>query len=374
MSRKVDTAIKIIGIFWVLLGGMGILNAQNLIPNPSFEDYINCPTHLGNLDQDVAFWDTPTLGSTDYFNGCSEAMGTPKNFNGEQPADFGKGYAGLYLYAPDDYREYLQAALLKPLTKGETYSVSFYVSLAERSDFAVKVFGILLTSKPLAVNTKKNLSKMHLSKEEGINHQFINIPDVQFYRDTEEWMLIRASFTAQGTEKYLILGNFENNTRTRKVKRKKNAKQGAYYYVDLVRLESGNTSKQKLASTDIVDSPPQYALDKIHRFEDVLFEFDEYLLPETALGEVKAVYSYLKEHPGLRITIHGHTDSIGTDHYNELLSGKRCKGVSDYLLQLGLAAERISWEGHGGKKPIAENNTDQGRKKNRRVEFVISTQ
>lgn len=369
-----DKAIKKIGIMWVLLGGIGILHSQNLIPNPSFEDYVNCPTHLGNLDKDVRFWDTPTLGSTDYFNGCSEAMGTPKNFNGEQPADFGKGYAGLYLYAPNDYREYLQAALLKPLIKGVTYKVSFYVSLAERSDFAVKVFGILFTSKPLAVNTKKNLSKMHLSKEAGINHQIINIPDAQFYRDTEEWMLISASFTAAGTEKFIILGNFENNPGTRKVKRKRNAKQGAYYYIDLVRLESSKKGSPDLAISDIPDSSPQYTLDKIHRFEDVLFEFDEYLLPQEALGELKAVYSYLEEHPGLRITIHGHTDSIGTDNYNELLSGKRCMGVSDYLLQLGLAEERINWEGHGGKKPIADNSTDQGRKKNRRVEFVISAQ
>ena len=98
--------------------------SQNVVKNPSFEEYVNCPKRLGNFEADVVYWSTPTEGSTDYFNGCSTAMGTPKNFNGTQPADFGKGYAGLYLYAPDDYREYLQAELTENLIKGEKYRIT----------------------------------------------------------------------------------------------------------------------------------------------------------------------------------------------------------------------------------------------------------
>ncbi|MBT8206394.1 MAG: hypothetical protein KJO20_13565, partial [Eudoraea sp.] len=98
--------------------------SQNLVKNPSFEQFGECPVKLGNLDLDVIHWSAPTIGSTDYFHSCSNYMGTPKNFNGVQEADFGSGYAGLYLYAPDDYREYLQASLTETLVKGERYELS----------------------------------------------------------------------------------------------------------------------------------------------------------------------------------------------------------------------------------------------------------
>jgi OOP family OmpA-OmpF porin len=132
-----------------------LCHAQNLVKNPSFEQFEQCPVKLGNLDADVVQWSTPTLGSTDYFHSCSVHMGTPKNFNGEQAAKFGSGYAGLYLYAPDDYREYLQGELITPLNKGERYELSFYISLAERSDFAIREFGVLFSDKPLNFATKK---------------------------------------------------------------------------------------------------------------------------------------------------------------------------------------------------------------------------
>ena len=147
----------LVGIACMLISGT--MAAQNLVLNPSFEELENCPKRLGNFNADVKYWSTPTEGSTDYFNACSTAMGTPKNFNGTQPADFGKGYAGLYLYAPDDYREYLQAELSEPLIKGEKYQVSFYVSLAERSDFAIKEFGVLFSKNKMDVAGKKNFRR-----------------------------------------------------------------------------------------------------------------------------------------------------------------------------------------------------------------------
>ena len=72
---------------WMVLLGfmlpMGVF-AQNLVPNGGFEEYRNCPRYLGNFQDDVAYWTTPTAGSTDYFHLCSQHMGTPENFNGAQ--------------------------------------------------------------------------------------------------------------------------------------------------------------------------------------------------------------------------------------------------------------------------------------------------
>ena len=350
----------------------GFLCSQNMVKNPSFEEFVNCPKRLGNFDADVIGWSTPTDGSTDYFNGCSVAMGTPKNFNGMQPADFGTGYAGLYLYAPDDYREYLQAELTEPLIKGEKYQVSFYVSLAERSDFAIKEFGVLFSKDKMKISGKKPLSKKKMYQQKDNKYNYMEIGYSNFYSDTKDWILVHTQFEANGTEQFLTMGNFKTNPRTRMFKTKRNAKQGAYYYVDLVLVESlsslNNSKKNSGASSDV------FALDETHIFENLLFEFDKFKLQEDSKKELLGLYKHVNNDSSLVVTILGHTDSVGSEAYNEKLSTRRAKAVANYFQKLGFPDDRIVWEGHGGKKPIASNDSEAGRRQNRRVEFRITKQ
>jgi len=347
---------------------------QNLVKNPSFEEYENCPTKLGNLKDDLLHWSIPTIGSTDYFNSCSTAMGTPENFNGSQPSDFGKGYAGLYLYAPDDYREYLQAELSETLIKGKNYRVSFYVSLAEKSDFAIKEFGVLFSNAELDIPIKKELSKMHLYKKKSNSYNYLEIGYSNFYSDTKDWILVHTQFRAKGNEKFVVLGNFKSNKRTRMFRTKRNANQGAYYYVDMVSVTLEEPPSQKTELVAIVDGKDtkNIELDKSYVFKNVLFEFDRSALLESSKKELKKVVNHLEANAMLQIAINGHTDDIGTATYNKELSKKRAASVAEYLLQSGITKERISWEGHGGEKPIAKNNTEKSRSLNRRVEFIIS--
>jgi len=359
----------------LLISFIGIKNgvSQNLVLNPSFESHINCPVRLGNFNDDLNSWSTPTKGSTDYFHACSEAMGTPKNFNGTQISDFGKGYAGFYLYAPNDYREYMQAELTEPLVQGETYELSFFVSLAERSDFAINAFGAVFSKNKIDIQILKPLSKMQLYKDKANIFSSIEIGYSHFANDTKDWMLVTTEYEAKGNEKYLILGNFKTNARTRKFLFKKGAKQGAYYYIDMVSL----VSKGQSDAQPVVDAESRiesYALNKTHLFKHVLFDFDTYTLLSSAKEHLKKTYDYLKADPSLRMVIHGHTDNIGTSNYNQRLSNNRCRAVVDYFLILGLSKERISWEGHGGALPIADNTSATGRKKNRRVEFILTKQ
>lgn len=356
-----------------LFGTLSIAS-QNLIINPSFEQFINCPARLGNFDIDVEVWSTPTEGSTDYFNACSTEMGTPENFNGSQPADFGKGYAGLYLYAPEDYREYLQAELIEPLKKGKAYRISFFVSLAERSDFAVKEFGVLFSNDKLEVASKKELSKKLLYQQKNKKYNYLEIGYTNFYADTQDWLLVNTRFIAKGTERFMIIGNFKNNARTRLFKTKRNAKQGAYYYVDMVSVVAveATTPSNENGSLLADGKEPTFELDKSHVFEDVLFDFDKYLLLESAKHELKYIYEYLSTNKEFQISINGHTDTVGSENYNSALSSRRAKAVAEYLLKMGLDKNRIAWRGYGGKKPIASNATEEGRKRNRRVEFVIT--
>jgi len=356
-------------IFCVALG-----MTQNLIVNPSFEAHVGCPQTLGSFNEDVEGWSTPTTGSTDYFNGCSTAMGTPENFNGSQPADFGIGYAGLYLYAPGDYREYIQAGLLQPLKKGKKYKISFYVSLAERSDFAIKEFGLLFSKNKLDFPIRKELSKMHLYKDTENEYHYMEIGYSNFLDDTKDWILVHSQFVAKGNERFLTFGNFKNNKRTRLFKTKRNAKQGAYYYIDMVLLESAEKTDFAEKPRTIVNVPEKgkITLDQNHVFENVFFHFDKAgLLPESS-KEIEHIYDVLQLDPTLDIQIHGHTDSIGSEEYNLTLSESRAKAVAAYLIALGLAENRILWQGHGGAKPIVSNASEDGRKQNRRVEFIIT--
>ena len=79
----------------------------------------------------------------------------------------------------------------------------------------------------------------------------------------------------------------------------------------------------------------------------------------------------LKENPTIKIRVEGHTDSRGSAEENKLLSNNRATTVSDYLQSHGIAAGRLTHQGFGPEKPLASNDTEEGRAKNRRTEFVI---
>lgn len=350
--------------------GIQYTDAQNLVKNPSFERFVNCPQKLGNLHDDVVDWVTPTKGSTDYFNGCSQAMGTPKNFNGEQPANFGVGYVGFYFYAPEDYREYIQAPLSQKLIKEEVYTVSFYVSLAERSDFAIKEFGIQFTENPVMVPTRKTLSRMHLSKISGDISNYFEIKYSDFYSDKKDWVRVEMEFVAKGTENYIIIGNFKNNRSTQKFRTKRNVTKGSYYYVDMVSVVPLNL-KIPLGAGNLTDGN-SFQRDSIHTFKNLLFRFDTFELLPNSKTELDEIEAYLSLHKNLKIQISGHSDVIGNSAYNKQLSENRAKAVAGYLTKKGIDSTRIFYHGFGSEKPVMQNATCIGRQGNRRVEFRIT--
>ncbi|GMN10832.1 hypothetical protein MTsPCn9_30040 [Croceitalea sp. MTPC9] len=337
--------------------------AQNLVKNPSFEDYHECPNTLGTFNAHVKSWSTPTAGSTDYFNTCSSVMSAPENFNGIQHPKDGEAYSGLYFYAPGDYREYVQVELKNKLRPEKEYVLSFYVSLAEGSDFAVKDFGVVCSYKPIAVNTKKELSKGRLYSIKGNKFHSFEINHPKFHEDKSDWLKVTTTFTAKGYEKYLLLGNIRNNKLTRKVQTKrKETKKGAYYYIDEVSLVLENGLKNEVF----------YQLDSIHEFKNILFDFDRFEFSKRAKLDIDALLDFLMANPTIKITITGHTDNYGSQNYNEILSNKRAKTIADYLIDAGLSQKRVKYMGYGSSRPLASNKTDNGRKKNRRVEFLLS--
>lgn len=102
---------------------------------------------------------------------------------------------------------------------------------------------------------------------------------------------------------------------------------------------------------------------------NILFEFNESTLLESSLAEIDKVGKILTESSELNIEIIGHTDSIGSAEYNEILSMKRAISVRDHLVSKGISAEKINCIGMGASKPIQPNTTEENRAKNRRIEF-----
>ncbi len=105
---------------------------------------------------------------------------------------------------------------------------------------------------------------------------------------------------------------------------------------------------------------------------DVLFDFDEAQLRPEALDQLNKVGDILAKYPEDRIRIEGHTDSIGSDLYNDELSRRRAVAVKEVLAARGVKDHQLVTVGAGEEKPISDNSTVEGRAANRRVQLHIS--
>ena len=104
---------------------------------------------------------------------------------------------------------------------------------------------------------------------------------------------------------------------------------------------------------------------------NIFFDTDKYELKEKSAAELNKVVKFLSENPLVRIQISGHTDNVGTTDYNKQLSLKRATSVYTYLTNHGVSSNRLVSKGFGSEKPVADNNTEEGRTMNRRIEMTI---
>lgn len=360
----------------------------NLVYNGSFEEYRHCPRKVdavGILTL-VEGWYQPTRGSADYFNVCgSRECGVPSNKLGQQMPHDGDGYCGIYC-SKNDYREYLQTRLRRKLHSGDSIRLTFWASLSEESTGAVATLGALFTQESISDTVRS----IFLAKEQEYLTDDIfqtiarpYVPQVvnsfdSTITNTRDWQCISGIFVAQGGEQYITIGNFnlaeqsgyaDYDSLTRLLP-------GAYYYIDDVSVRCLNcpppvADDLNVDSTYLTIEQPAFTVGCTFVMKDIFFEFDKSTLLQQSYFELKNLISLLDTYPQMHIEIRGHTDGKGSDSYNLRLSENRAKAVSDYLISKGINEKRIQYKGYGKTLPIDSNETEEGRAKNRRVEFKI---
>ena len=138
-------------------------------------------------------------------------------------------------------------------------------------------------------------------------------------------------------------------------------------------------SSQYISSTDnVVGKPIETELEvreievgETYKINNINFATDSYELNKTAKVVLNEFFEFLKTNKGVKVSIQGHTDNEGNAEDNMVLSANRARSVYDYLIEKGIDASRLTHKGFGQTQPVATNDTEEGRAKNRRTEFVI---
>ena len=359
----------------------GSLKAQapdNMVYNPSFEEYSRCPQRIDALGvmTSVDAWWQPTAGSSDYFNACGgRECQVPRNKMGFQEARTGVAYCGIYC-SQEHYREYLQTELRQPLQPGRRYRVSFWVSLAEKSPFAVATLGAFLTAERISDTTWDLLVRREVTdyeeQEGALSIATYYIPQVvrdvdSVVAESKDWIEVTGEFVAEGGERFLTIGNFAsfNRSNVNRVESGNAILPGAYYYIDdvsVVPVDGELTAEQYAKRPEKEEIVPMW---------DVFFATGESEVLPQSYNELRRLQDFLEENPKVTIELRGHTDNQGTVEFNRRLSEARAKAVMDYLVARGIDAKRLRYRGFGKSMPVDTNDTPEGRRRNRRVEYRV---
>lgn len=340
---------------------------QNIVPNPGFELLATVP--IGwffkgeHFTEIMKYWESPTSASPDIFGPEIRVPGhwAEKGF-GRMKAHGGSRMIGLTCYGCTDgkphCREYVQIQLAEPLVTNQQYAFEFWVAPLENA-LLISNLGACFSKNRLFVATDKELTL---------------VPDVMVYDVVSPgntgWRRLSAEFKADEAADYLIIGNFLADSLTIACGNDQASLNFAYYYIDDVSLRKIEPIiKIPVPDDDLTRITLEEGL--VVRLKDIFFETDKYELLPRSFVELKKLYAILSDHPGMQIEVRGHTDNRGEKAYNMYLSRKRAQAVADFLVNQGIDAARIRFQGFGDTQPISDNETPEGMQLNRRVEFLI---
>jgi len=215
--------ITILCILQFAFCNLHLLQAQNLVPNPSFEDYTTCPNDYGQIGNATGWIDLTS--SCDYYNSCSSGFNASVPYNSmgyQNPVNvYCHGYAGIYCYGPySNYREYFGIKLNSPLIIGGKYYMSINVSLANNCNCGIDKIGLIFSNAPMYNSTIITHFK-----------NYANLFSSNIIKDTINWTRIFGTFVADSNYDYINIGNFFDDTITNTFKFN-SYNCTSYYYID----------------------------------------------------------------------------------------------------------------------------------------------
>jgi len=353
-------------ILTIIIASLGIdCFPQNLIANGSFDDTNMCTEF--NAPCSPSAWKTTSPYLLDYFD----------------------HYIGFTIFntSKEGVRKYLQTKLLCPLKKDQLYKFSIRL---KPGTVLIKSFGVLFLDSEYFSKTN-TLIKIKPSID--LTQEYSKLSK----KKRKEWTKIQMEYKANGTEKFLVFGNFQlDREQDRLFLTKAKAFTDYEYYVDDIEIipevnielcpdyESNRKFLYSLhdrhpLQRETLFNEPMIPLIELHpdltfdtiRLGSVFFEFDSSEINSSGKVSMDTLFNNLKGGNIESIKIHGYTDSIGDKNYNLNLSNKRAETIKQILCDHGLSTFITEVKGFGDSFPIASNSVESGRIKNRRVEVII---
>jgi outer membrane protein OmpA-like peptidoglycan-associated protein len=361
----------------------------NLVANPSFEQWRPeaKPTQV-QVGQLVADWAEVAPGEIGYIHPNLAYLKPQLNPYGKQTPRTGKGMAVLKAFGNprgdygDDHRYYLQTKLTQPLVKGQRYELSFWFSWSENSTVAIDKLGAMLTAQPVVKVADLPQYRLYGEKISSGGNAIDLILGIKLHliesrhglvTTPSQWLEVKETFVAQGTEQYLLIGTFglDRVIKSQNVPKRRFNWWDCYFFIDDVALAEVPVADTLPAQPLVVLTTPDLAqqLDQGADLTlgDVLFAHDQAALRPEAKAPLDTLAKVLAQHPTWQVEIEGHTDHTGDSLYNLRLSAKRAAAVADYLASLGVARPRLHPRGLGASVPLVPNPTPAQRYRNRRV-------
>jgi len=340
--------------------------SENLVPNPSFEEYSDTPSGWYYSGRDFSrvalYWTSPTAASPDIYapNVMIPTSWSAVGF-GKVKAYSGVSQAGITVYGCDHgkphCREYIQVLLNEPLVPGQVYAFSCMLSHLQKS-VMVKNIGLYFSEDEV---------------DEMITDPLLRNPVLtldRFIPSDGRWYRWSGQFTADQSKSYLLIGNFSTDDDSQvKFPSRSDLKFG-YYYVDEVRL----FKVPPILKVPERDSPLLHyhpRVGEIVSLGNIYFEYDRADFMPRAVLQLNDLLAFMLKYPTIKIEIRGHTDIMGSPEYNLDLSQKRAGAVAWFLKKRGVEPERLKTVGFGAIQPSDTNATASGRSLNRRVEIKI---
>ncbi|HQQ95067.1 MAG TPA: OmpA family protein [Bacteroidia bacterium] len=334
--------------------------SKNLVPNGSFENYRK---KSNNIRRAIPWMDIQTI---DYYQKVLD-----NDTTAEPGAYQGECYAGFRFRKK--YKEFLYVKLAEPLHRGSIYEFRIQMRLAYWSNAQLRSFGALFTK------------ARYKGQQDVVRGSLVDTVCIKGgLQNSWKWFEVKGYYKADGGEKFLTLGNFSPEVKKDLLRTRMlgfRARE-AYYFVDNVSLMRAPQFEEKVKvvivgpstrseeEDSVLSVKPDLQIGEKVSLNNIFFDKGHYYILPESYAELNKLARYLILHPHIEIRINGHSDNSGLAWKNQHMSELRAREVFEYLIRKGVQ-NKMYFKGFGSSQPVADNSTEIGRARNRRVEFEI---